>query len=240
MIDLYQYPDPKNVGDNLSLPIVRHFLDDVHLVSEKVEGKLLAVGSVMSKLMPADVVWGTGCMRNKIVTSTRNTFLAVRGSMTRALIKDAHVPEIYGDPALLLPLLYDPDVKKTHNIGFIPHYVDKPGFRVPDKRCKMIDVNSNWKRFVDEVKSCERIVSSSLHGIVIAEAYRIPAEWAVYSDKVLGQGFKFRDYLTGTQRQVLPPGPFPSIPDLPSIQRKLVAALLSHFKRKPRNGAKRT
>jgi len=232
MIDLYQYKDPRNVGDNLALPIVSHFMGEVRLVHERVNGKLLAVGSIMSKLQPNDVVWGTGCIRDRTVISRRNTFLAVRGVMTRNLIRGAFVPEIFGDPGLLLPMMYSPRrVEKTCKIGFIPHYVDKPGFKVSDKNCKIIDVNSDWKHFVDQVRACERIVSSSLHGIVVAEAYGVPAEWAVYSDKVLGNGFKFRDYLTGTQREARPPGRFPPIPDLAAVQRKLVSALVGYFKK---------
>ncbi len=42
--------------------------------------------------------------------------------------------------------------------------------------------------------------------------------------KVLGDGFKFRDYLTGTGRDVLPHGPWPEIADLLSIQSGLVRA----------------
>lgn len=59
----------------------------------------------------------------------------------------------------------------------------------------------DWKNFVDEIKSCKKIVSSSLHGCIIAESYGIPVEWIVLSDKVLGNGFKFRDYLSATDRK---------------------------------------
>ena len=230
MIRLYQYPDPKNVGDNLALPIVKHFIRaEIKLVPAQEEGKLLAVGSIMSKLRPNDIVWGTGSSRDNEVNTSQNTFLAVRGKMTRALIKGAAVPEIYGDPALLLPLLYNPKRQITCKVGFIPHYVDKPVFKLPDKHGKMIDVNSGWKRFVDLILSCERIVSSSLHGIIVAEAYGVPAEWAVYTDKIAGGRFKFKDYQTGTQRDVRPPGAFPPIPNLSTIQNGLVSALIGHF-----------
>ena len=31
-------------------------------------------------------------------------------------------PEIYGDPALLYPLFYKPNVKKEYKYGIIPHF----------------------------------------------------------------------------------------------------------------------
>lgn len=223
-VDFYQYPDKYNVGDTLSEPILRHFLGNIRSVSAYAKGKLVAVGSVMSKVKEGDVVWGTGCMHGKPYPC-KAKFLAVRGPLTREMIVGSEVPEIYGDPALLLPLIYNPQIAKTKKVGYIPHYVDKPSFHPS----KIIDVALPWKEFINKVLECEYIISSSLHGIVIAEAYGIPAEWAEYSDKVIGKGFKFRDYLLGTGREAQGPGKFPPIPNLPEIQEKLVNALKNHY-----------
>ncbi len=155
-------------------------------------------------------------------------FLAVRGPLSRKMIKEAVVPEVYGDPALLLPTIYAPlGVKKICKVAYIPHYVDR--HLMMNKGLNIIDVALPWKIFVRRVLECERIVSSSLHGIIIAEAYGIPAEWAVYSDRVIGNGFKFHDYLLGTGREVQRPGMFPPIPDLKTIQRNLTHSLTDYF-----------
>jgi hypothetical protein len=37
-------------------------------------------------------------------------------------------------------------------------------------------------------------VSSSLHGIIVAHAFGIPAAWLRWSDKLSGDGVKFRDH----------------------------------------------
>lgn len=227
-----------NVGDTLTPYIVKFFTgQDVKLASRHSRGKLLGVGSIMTAIRARDVVWGTGCIRNRIVSAPANTkFLAVRGPLTRELIDGANVPEIYGDPGLLLPLMYRPEVEKTHDVGFAPHHIDQQSpeflndmYHVDRGRVKMIDVKKPWKEFVREVLSCKRIISSSLHGLVIAEAYGIPAEWKEYSDNVIGKGFKFRDYFLSTGRKNTGSGQLEPIANLASIQEGLVAALRNHY-----------
>ena len=48
--------------------------------------------------------------------------------------------------------------------------------------------------FINKLCECEFILSSSLHGIILSDADHIPNMWIKLSDKVLGDGFKFRDY----------------------------------------------
>ena len=224
-IKFYQYEQELNVGDYISEPILNHFLGD-RLIKAKstASGKLLAVGSIMDKLRKGDIVWGTGILKEKETFDGEGcTFLAVRGKLTRDRIKNAKVPEVYGDPALLLPLIYNPKIEKKYTIGFVPHYVDQPTFKG-----SFIDVALPWKEFVDRILECRQIVSSSLHGIIIAEAYGIPATWE-YSDKVLGQGFKFRDYFSGTGRDIKRAGRIPPIPNIVKIQRYLINALKNYY-----------
>ena len=52
--------------------------------------------------------------------------------------------------------------------------------------------------------ACAYIVSSSLHGICVAEAYGIPAVWVRLADNIVGGEFKFRDYYASTGRDMHP------------------------------------
>lgn len=233
VIPAYWHPE-QNVGDTLTPFILEYFLNaDIKQARRNDLGKVLGVGSILPRAVRSgDIVWGSGTIREAEFRVTPDVkVLAVRGKLTRELMKGTEVPEVYGDPALLLPLMYKPEVEKRYKFGIVPHYVDmetaKLGFPAlnVNGEYKLIDVRLPWQRFVREVLSCEAIISSSLHGIVIAEAYGIPANWQVWSDKVIGNGFKFRDYLTGTGRKPQEPGWFPPIYNLPDIQKGLLDAL---------------
>lgn len=239
-IKYYRYPHPNNVGDTLTPYILMHFVKDVDFVQvrEQEAGKLIVVGSIMRVIKPGDTILGAGVMRetDEFPQAAACKFLAVRGKLSRKILQrhGGKVPAVYGDPAILLPLMYKPDVKKTHKVGIIPHFVDKR--EVTKEKAlelagtedyKLIDIFLPWEQFVDEVLTCEKVISSSLHGIVIAEAYGIPAAWVVLSNRVIGDGFKFRDYLTGTGRKPQEPGEFPAIPaaTMKKLQDKLIRAL---------------
>ena len=62
---------------------------------------------------------------------------------------------------------------------------------------QIIDIEQDYKTFVDQILECDEIISSSLHGIIIAEAYGIKTKWIMYSDKIEGGEFKYQDYFFG-------------------------------------------
>lgn len=228
MIKAFWYKS-KNVGDTLTPIIVRHFTKQEVEWFDRCNGnKLIAVGSIMNALRKGDVVWGAGIMRETDKPKVNdNKFLAVRGKLTEKILGiDCGV---YGDPALLMPLIYNPEVKgKRKDIGYVPHYVDKKFFKGKD----FIDVMKPYKEVIDEILKCNKIVSSSLHGIILAEAYGIPAKWEKYSDEVLGNGFKFRDYLSGTGRtlkDVDEDGFFKPIDKIWRIQNELIYVLQQYY-----------
>jgi hypothetical protein len=119
---------------------------------------------------------------------------AVRGPYTREQV-GAGCPDVYGDPALLLPRFHVPRFPKMHRVGIVPHYVDYHLVKSIVKDCPVINVlNENPIEVADQICECEYIISSSLHGLIVANAYGIPAGWAEFSDDVNGAGFKFHDY----------------------------------------------
>jgi pyruvyltransferase len=123
----------------------------------------------------------------------------VRGPRTRERLAKEGIaaPAVYGDPALLLPRFYNPDVTPTEELGIIPHYEDRQDsnvLRFREQGAFVIDIFGDELQFVDQVKRCKRVVSSSLHGLIVADAYGIASKWISLSDRVYGGGFKFQDY----------------------------------------------
>jgi len=111
-------------------------------------------------------------------------------------------PEIYGDPVLLLPRFYKPNINKEYKLGVIIHYIDKKwfGLNIGNKNVLQIDIQSGFYNVITQVLKCEKIISSSLHGLILADAYGIPAMWLKVTDKVEGAELKFNDYFMSVGR----------------------------------------
>ena len=163
--------------------------------------RFMVIGSILGNASSRTVVWGSGfIMEGESVQQSPKAIHAVRGPLTHAALLKAGIvcPEVYGDPALLLPHFFNPDVDKQYKVGIIPHYADKshPWIQLHQKNpdVRVIDVQGDLWEFVRAVKSCQVILSSSLHGLICADAYGVPNAWIQLSDQVIGGDFKFRDY----------------------------------------------
>jgi hypothetical protein len=190
----YDIDPKKNWGDILSQFLLEYYsgkklnkddvfyFDDASYMLDK-NGKIVGIGSSMKYVRPDDYVWGTGCIDTVNIGNKPKKIYSVRGPLTRdTLLKRGwDVPEVYGDPALLFPRIYNPTIEKKYKIGLIPHCVDffsleglKAINHMEDMGIKIINVTSGINEFIDQLKECELIISSSLHGLIAAEAYGIP------------------------------------------------------------------
>lgn len=164
---------------------------------------LMGIGSILKECPYTNLnVWGSGMIaRNRKVN--RRKFYAVRGKITRELlIKQGHsVPEIYGDPALLLPLVFIPEVQIKYKFGIIPHY-DHYGLLKNqfDEDILVIDLLADIETIIKQINSCTITLSTSLHGIIVSHAYDIPSFWVTFPQnenvKLVGDGMKFEDYFS--------------------------------------------
>lgn len=213
-IPLYYWQQKKfvNFGDYLSLKIVERIVNGPVRVfirhPKNKEKKLLALGSMMSFASDNDVIWGTG-VNGKLPYKENYAFQsldirAVRGPLTRRFLIDhfgIQCPEIYGDPALLFPYLFPEYKRKEHpslNYIIIPHYSEEhlfPKSLYPN----VVYPTDPWNEVIEKILDSEFVISSSLHGIIVAEAFGIPARMLrITENEPL---FKYFDYYAGTNRQ---------------------------------------
>lgn len=160
------------------------------------------VGSVLDDASIFNLeIWGAGFKSENAGFKLRPRRVhAVRGPLTRQAImaQGIECPEVFGDPALLFPRLYTPEVEPRWRLGFVPHYVDRDSPAVARMRARddvnVIDILGGVRSVPDEICSCEAVASSSLHGLILADAYGIPSVRMQLSDRIHGGDFKFRDY----------------------------------------------
>ena len=131
---------------------------------------------------------------------------AVRGPKTRKILLNSGIacPEIYGDPGIFLPHIFSSygNTIKKYKYGIIPHYVDYKKVRqyIKDDKINVINILSSVENVILEANKCERLFSSSLHGIILGESFKIPTAWFTIGGKLGGGDFKFEDYYLSTDR----------------------------------------
>lgn len=195
-----------NAGDEFSVRVVERIAGrPARPIAEPENADFAAGGSILHRFAAdwSGTVWGSGLIRDEDrALCSGATVLALRGPLTMARWKGLEC-DVFGDPGLLVPEVWAPEPRKRYRIGIIPHYIDSDDARVYSfaqsfvDEVTTIDVCGRVQDVLRALTECDVILSSSLHGIVFADAYGIPAAWIQLSDKVVGGSFKFRDYRAG-------------------------------------------
>ena len=169
--------------------------------------EILGIGSIISGDLSNYVIWGSGIISEKTtILNKPKEVLAVRGKNTQRKLREMGADcDVFGDPVLLFPEIFPgKHVEKKYKYGIIPHFANKQSpaiqkiIALQNPEIKIIDIQSpGIEGFVEDILSCENILSSSLHGLIVAEAYGIPSLHIVLSEKLLGGDFKFYDYYSG-------------------------------------------
>jgi pyruvyltransferase len=188
-----------NFGDLLSPWLVEKMTKMPVAFNDGSSKCYIAIGSVLKRVTRHSIVWGSGCFGTeaKRQVSRDADYRAVRGPLTRAKLVNVGIrcPEVYGDPALLVPFFYWPTVEITAEVGVILRWSERKWSTIPEGNgVKKIYLKSdNIESVLQDILRCRRVVSSSLHGLIIADAYGIPNAWLASSTPKGGE-FKFFDY----------------------------------------------
>lgn len=207
----------RNWGDELNIYVIHALTGKRILCRDNVyfnrRLNYCVIGSIADTVTNKEsIIWGAGALwgGEHILKEMPRQILAVRGKLTRNYFMSNGVecPEIYGDPALLLPLIYTPSNERKYDVGIIPHSIDIDN-EIIHKLKKEYGENvliiklsgyNNWTDIIDQINSCKIIVSSSLHGLIVSDAYKIPNVWIKSSKELSGGYFKFYDYFSSIGR----------------------------------------
>lgn len=185
---------------------------------------LMLLGSILNEANNYTRVLGAGIVSDTLEFSPNANYVSVRGNLTKNRISRMGVDVsniLVGDPGIILPRIYTPPRKKKYEVIIAPHWVDYTkalnlfsGYNVlslkmpssdfftknlseEDKKTISKQFEERYIEFlIDEISRSKVVVCSSLHALVIAHAYGVRTIWAKFSDNIIGDGYKFRDYFS--------------------------------------------
>ncbi|MCW2767519.1 MAG: hypothetical protein JWO11_3478 [Nocardioides sp.] len=190
-----------NFGDQLSPWLIAKMTGREVVQADPEKLHYLAVGSILKLANANSEVWGSGSFGTEKVGkfSSEATYSAVRGPLSRARLRalDIQCADVFGDPALLAPAYFAPKVDQTHKYGIVARWSERrwhqaelgPGVKLIDLR------TTDVEGVIEEILSCRFIVTGSLHGLIMADAYGIPSAW-VMSRSAHGGEYKYFDYFS--------------------------------------------
>ena len=163
------------------------------------------------------IIWGTGFLRepenNEVFFRKDIKINALRGKLSKnkvQIILNKELDIALGDPGILISDIIPKLHSKNGNlVGVIPHFREQDNIEFEKLKNRfenaiMIDLKGDPISVLQQISACNYILSSSLHGLIIADSYRIPNLPIFVSDKVKGDGFKFSDYYSNFDLEYSP------------------------------------
>lgn len=187
---------PWNFGDELGPIILRHYGFTVKRVSlAKADYVLTGTVLDMAETVNKNVtVIGSGAGHTHEADHDFNV-LAVRGKLTAKALGIENVA--LGDLGLLASRIWTKEPAR-YDIGVVRHYVDDSEYPFADI---VIDATEPAEQVIKKISSCRVIMSSSLHGIIIADSYGIP-NMRIARDDVITGDWKWLDHKSALVKPV--------------------------------------
>ena len=198
MVNLYYWNGRVNAGDYYSYWLAKKLYKEVTFSTSP---NLIIAGSILGDkhINNNTMVWGAGWHNskwaNKCLITKKDNFKAVRGKLTAEFLGISNVA--LGDPGLLASKFYQPKFNiKTNKVLILSHWQDYK--KLYDKfhtKYKVINMATNdLESLFEEICKSELVISSSLHGIIFAHSFVVPAIHIEETDIGSKDNFKFKDY----------------------------------------------
>lgn len=236
-LKLYWWAAKPNFGDAISEYAAAHASGREVVWANYGSQDISAIGSIMHMIRwgdrkprkgPKPVVWGTGMLRALELDFVENVeFACVRGPVTEALLEIEVAG--YGDPGLLMGDYLGPQ-ERGERIGLIPHFshAGDPAFQAmveANPVLQLIDVRADPLEVCRTIGRCAHVVSSSLHGLIVADSFGVPNTWLNPAGIHVAPKLKFVDYAAGIDRAIGRPV---ELADLPAMLAKLPTGALPY------------
>jgi hypothetical protein len=211
-------PSTGNLGDGLSPILVRQLLKTEIAFADKGR-RLFGIGSILKFADSDSIVWGTGFSSPSQSVGGRPQIYAVRGPRTHEILtrQGLRPPSVFGDPALLVPSVFSEHIDAAEVVTkisgerrmcIVPHVLHfsnaerEINFVRNQARVDFIDFRVTGCdpiiQTMKQLAQAEHIFSSSLHGLILAHSFGVPATWIELDEQVYGRisggRFKFFDY----------------------------------------------
>jgi pyruvyltransferase len=192
-----------NFGDLLGPRLVGRILADRGLDDATAPAaRLLTVGSILHLARSGDVVWGSG-INGKMADLDPDLALdvrAVRGPVTQARLARIGIeaPSVFGDPALLWGRFWPRSsyaTTTTRRVTFVPNMND---WKTHRRDPRAISPRRPADEVITAIAESELVVASSLHAIVVAESFGIPARLVRPGREPM---LKYEDHYAGSGRE---------------------------------------
>ena len=225
---LHFIPYNKNFGDELNVHLINRLvkilnlnikINFINLSQTQIYDKTLKtfsfLGSIMHSLPPNVDVIGTGVNPNYNNICNSLNIISLRGELSKNYLIKEHGYKIgdivFGDPALLIPRLFPEWLEplpmyNNCEIGLIPHFNDIPHVKEYINTFNNLNIeicypNQDALTVINFIRTKKTIISSSLHGIIVAEMLNKNVKWIMYDASLASEGeHKYLEYFNSTGR----------------------------------------
>ena len=206
-LTMLHYCKTNNFGDDLNLWLWSRMAPE--FLNSRDDRLFLGIGTILSSKVPTGLpkfVFGSGWAgeRKFKIDSSWNLF-GVRGPLTASGL-GLEKKMVVSDPGLLVRKYFDSGRMKRRGIGWMPHHrsanaVDW-GTVCLRYGIRFIDPRESVDKVLQEISSCELVVSEAMHGAIISDALRVP--WIPVRMYSHINEFKWKDWCASLGLTYLP------------------------------------
>lgn len=191
-----------NFGDLLTADVLRWAYGDVRVLNCQNGPRILTVGSIAQRALSGDVLAGVGFKTGfATLPHPEETVLwGLRGPLSLEVAAQSGLStstvRFLGDPGLLVSRMWPPQSGEVRSgwvvIAHYRHFAYLKRLCSQHHEVRLVSPDQSPWDVAREIRTSEGVISSSLHGIIFAHSYGIPA--IALRSPESRESFKYNDY----------------------------------------------